>query len=440
MVAVLLLRRRRRHHLQAALPERRPARQGRRRAGRRPAHRLDPRHQADRRQPGRDHDRGRGATTRRCTRARRRSIRATSLSGIANRYIALTPGPEQRAASSTTARRSATDNDDVDRRPRPALQHARPQDARGAAAGHPGHAHVVRRQAATQANAAAKYFNPALSTTRAAGQRGRPRPADARAPSSSTRARTTTALAERRDDLAEPRLQRQHDRGGDRRRERGARPRRSALLPGTLRKANTTFVNLRATLDDLDVLVAASKPATKDLAPLPARAAPARRSDARPTIADLRTLVRRRGAEQRPRPTCSRKAPRARAASPSRRSRTRSTALQQARRRSSTSSGPTRPTSSAGSATSARARPTTTPTATSRASSRSSTPSRSPTTRRAACSRRDPAEPAARRPADRQRPALPGRRHARPPADGSAPFRDADGTLDCDPSLVLPGP
>ena len=24
------------------------------------------------------------------------------------------------------------------------------------------------------------------------------------------------------------------------------------LLPGTLRKANTTFVNLRATLDDLD--------------------------------------------------------------------------------------------------------------------------------------------------------------------------------------------
>ena len=35
------------------------------------------------------------------------------------------------------------------------------------------------------------------------------------------------------------------------------------LLPGTLRKANTTFVNLRATLDDLDVLVAESKPATR---------------------------------------------------------------------------------------------------------------------------------------------------------------------------------
>jgi phospholipid/cholesterol/gamma-HCH transport system substrate-binding protein len=26
------------------------------------------------------------------------------------------------------------------------------------------------------------------------------------------------------------------------------------------------------------------------------------------------------------------------------------------------------------------------------------------------------------------------------PLDGSAPFRDTDGALDCDPSLVLPGP
>ena len=39
------------------------------------------------------------------------------------------------------------------------------------------------------------------------------------------------------------------------------------LLPSTLRKANTTFVNLRSTLDDLDPLVNESKPATKELAP-----------------------------------------------------------------------------------------------------------------------------------------------------------------------------
>ncbi|MBA2348245.1 MAG: MCE family protein, partial [Solirubrobacterales bacterium] len=38
-------------------------------------------------------------------------------------------------------------------------------------------------------------------------------------------------------------------------------------LPTFLRRTNTTFVNLRASLDDLDPLVAASKPATENLAP-----------------------------------------------------------------------------------------------------------------------------------------------------------------------------
>jgi phospholipid/cholesterol/gamma-HCH transport system substrate-binding protein len=66
------------------------------------------------------------------------------------------------------------------------------------------------------------------------------------------------------------------------------------VLPSTLRRANTTFVNLRATLDDLDVLVAASKPATKDLARFLRELRPVVH-DAGPTISDLRTLVRRGG-------------------------------------------------------------------------------------------------------------------------------------------------
>jgi phospholipid/cholesterol/gamma-HCH transport system substrate-binding protein len=66
------------------------------------------------------------------------------------------------------------------------------------------------------------------------------------------------------------------------------------VLPSTLRQANTTFVNLRATLGDLDVLVAESKPATKDLARFLAELRPLV-SDARPTIRDLRTLVRKNG-------------------------------------------------------------------------------------------------------------------------------------------------
>src|SRR4029453_14164793 len=66
------------------------------------------------------------------------------------------------------------------------------------------------------------------------------------------------------------------------------------LLPTTLRRANTTFVNLRATLDDLDVLVPESKPATKALARSLRELRPLVR-DARPTIRDLSTLVRRSG-------------------------------------------------------------------------------------------------------------------------------------------------
>jgi phospholipid/cholesterol/gamma-HCH transport system substrate-binding protein len=65
-------------------------------------------------------------------------------------------------------------------------------------------------------------------------------------------------------------------------------------LPGTLRKANTTFVNLRSTLDDLDVLVAESKPATKKLAPFLRQLRPLV-EESRPTIRDLSTLVSRPG-------------------------------------------------------------------------------------------------------------------------------------------------
>jgi phospholipid/cholesterol/gamma-HCH transport system substrate-binding protein len=67
-----------------------------------------------------------------------------------------------------------------------------------------------------------------------------------------------------------------------------------ALLPSTLRRGNTTFVNLRATLDDLDVLVAESKPATKELAPFLQDLRPLL-EEAGPTIHDLDVLVRRPG-------------------------------------------------------------------------------------------------------------------------------------------------
>ena len=66
-----------------------------------------------------------------------------------------------------------------------------------------------------------------------------------------------------------------------------------------MRRANTTFVNLRATLDDLDPLVEESKPVAKKLRPFLAEAAAAgarRPADAR----DLATLIKQPGREQRP--------------------------------------------------------------------------------------------------------------------------------------------
>ncbi len=65
-------------------------------------------------------------------------------------------------------------------------------------------------------------------------------------------------------------------------------------LPGFMRQANTTFVNLRAALDDVDPLVDASKPAAVKLRPFLAelRAAAA---DAVPTVRDLNAIVKRKG-------------------------------------------------------------------------------------------------------------------------------------------------
>jgi phospholipid/cholesterol/gamma-HCH transport system substrate-binding protein len=65
-------------------------------------------------------------------------------------------------------------------------------------------------------------------------------------------------------------------------------------LPGFMRRADTTFVNLRATLDDLQPLVDESKPVAKKLQPFFAQLRPLAQ-DARPTLRDLSALVRSPG-------------------------------------------------------------------------------------------------------------------------------------------------
>ena len=67
-----------------------------------------------------------------------------------------------------------------------------------------------------------------------------------------------------------------------------------SLFPDFMRNANTTFVNLRAALDDVDPLVSASKPVAERLRPFLAELRVAAR-DAVPTIKDLDAILARPG-------------------------------------------------------------------------------------------------------------------------------------------------
>ena len=135
-----------------------------------------------------------------------------------------TPGPND-ARRDRRRRADRRRRHDRAGRPRPALQHARPEDAQGAPADRPGRRDPVRRQVPRRPNEALKYFNPALSTTSRLTRRAGPRRRARSSASSSTPPRVVGAIAERRDDLADLVAQRERDRARDRRRERRARAR-----------------------------------------------------------------------------------------------------------------------------------------------------------------------------------------------------------------------
>jgi phospholipid/cholesterol/gamma-HCH transport system substrate-binding protein len=219
------------------------------------------------------------------------TIRATSLSGIANRYVELEPGPNDADEVDDGGRIGADETgapvdldqlfNTLDAKTRRGLQ----QVVQGSATYYGG-----RSEEASQS---LKYFSPALSaTSRLTREIVIDQGVFERFVTDTSK--LVGAVAERRDDLAAlvGNANATARAIGD---ENVALARTLDLLPGTLRKANTTFVNLRAALDDVDVLVAESKPATKDLAPF-LRALRPLVADARPTIADLRELIRKQGA------------------------------------------------------------------------------------------------------------------------------------------------
>jgi phospholipid/cholesterol/gamma-HCH transport system substrate-binding protein len=220
------------------------------------------------------------------------TIRVTSLSGIANRFVALSPGPNDAEEIADGGRIDADETSapvDLDQ----LFNTFDPKTRRGLQK-------LIRGQAtyiggrAPEARKALEYLSPALSST---SQLTRELVYDDAAFERFVvdTSRVMDTIAQRRDDLSSLVANTSATTGaiGD---ESASLRRALDGLPTSLRKANTTFVNLRSTLDDLDPLVAESKPATRRLAPLLARLRPLV-ADARPTIGDLRTVIRTPGAD-----------------------------------------------------------------------------------------------------------------------------------------------
>ncbi len=218
-------------------------------------------------------------------------IRSTSLSGVANRYISLTPGPNDApeiepgatiAGADTTAPVDLDQIFNVFREPeREALR----KFIQGNATAYAGRGRL--------ANRAYRFLNPALSTSSRLFEEIT---SDSVALERFLVAGSQAfgALADRRDDLSSLIANANATLGAIANRNREL-DRSLSALPATLRQGNTTFVNLRATLDDLDPLVAAAKPATRNLAPFLRRLrGVAARS--RPVFSDLADIARRPGA------------------------------------------------------------------------------------------------------------------------------------------------
>ncbi|MGI9081873.1 MAG: MlaD family protein [Thermoleophilaceae bacterium] len=220
----------------------------------------------------------------------RAAVRQFSQSGIANRYVALSFPPDSDDMIEDGGRieldktSTAVELDElfntIDPKTRKALQDFLKGNAR------------QFEGVGAEANQTFRYLNPALATSsRLFNELTRDKPVLERFLVDSSR--LVTALAERRDDL-----------GGLianlNQTTRALGNHKTALadsierLPPFMRRANTTFVNLRAALDDVDPLVDAAKPVAERLEPFLGQAR-AFAADAEPTVRDLRTAVGRPG-------------------------------------------------------------------------------------------------------------------------------------------------
>ena len=218
------------------------------------------------------------------------TVRVQSLSGIANRYIELllpsagTPEIPNGGTLPATDTHSAVDLDEVldslDSPTRAALA----SFVRGSGAQYMGQSKA--------ANLGWLYLDPAVSTTdQLLAELDRDTPMLERfVVASAQEAADITAQPDRLGGLVDNLSSAMH----------AIAVRQSQLadalhtLPPFMRQANTTFVNLRATLDRLTPLVNASKPLAPKLSPY-FGALRTLAHNARPTLADLAAIIRRSG-------------------------------------------------------------------------------------------------------------------------------------------------
>ena len=218
------------------------------------------------------------------------TIRATSLSGVANHYVSISPGPNSNPAlkegaelglSSTT---TPVDIDQFFNTFPPRVREALGEFIRGNAAIYSGEG--------KKANSSYKYFGTALNR---AGAFAHELNADQRLLTRFivSSAKLTTAIAGRGEQLssAVSNADTAFNAIAGQTRAFDATLRE---LPPVLRQSNTTFVNLRAALGDLEPLVETAKPATKELAPFLSELRPVFQKLV-PFTHDLKLIVHRPG-------------------------------------------------------------------------------------------------------------------------------------------------
>jgi phospholipid/cholesterol/gamma-HCH transport system substrate-binding protein len=217
-------------------------------------------------------------------------IRATSLSGVANHYVSISPGPNSNAAlgeGATLGLSSTTTPVDIDQ-----LFNTFPPAVRK------GLSNFIKGNATTfnyqshAARAAYKYFGPALNRTTAfVNELNADQNLFERFIISSSKLSTTVAQRSSQLSSAVSNASTAFEAIAS---QNVAFDQTLRELPPVLRQSNTTFVNLRAAIDDLEPLVNTAKPATKNLAPFLAELRPVL-AKLKPFFHNLRLAVARPG-------------------------------------------------------------------------------------------------------------------------------------------------